>query len=152
MTQEEAIKYLKAFELCTPYTLDAQGVYKTAKDRVIKAIEEQQSCEDCVSRQTVVQWLENATDDSIEHAIDSNLEFISSVTPTRKEGKWVAHHNESDDSHTIDCSCCGYTLVRIVNRYYTAEMALNSAKYITKNYCPNCGAKMIELQSKDDET
>lgn len=41
---------------------------------------------DAISRKAVVQWLEHATDDSIEHAIDSDLEFISSVTPTQR---WI---------------------------------------------------------------
>lgn len=46
---------------------------------------------DAISRKAVVQWLEHATDDSIEHAIDSDLEFISSVTPTQK---WVSVSEE----------------------------------------------------------
>ena len=37
--------------------------------------------DDCISRKRVLEWLENATDDSIEHALDSDLEFIPSVTP-----------------------------------------------------------------------
>lgn len=41
MTKEEAIKYLKAFKLCTPYTLDAQGVYKNARDTIINEIEQE---------------------------------------------------------------------------------------------------------------
>ena len=40
MTDKEAINYLKSFELCKPYTMDAQGVYKTAVDTVIKALEQ----------------------------------------------------------------------------------------------------------------
>ena len=58
------------------------------------------------------------------------------VTSTRKKGKWVANHDESDDSHTIDCSCCGYTLVRVVNRGYTAKMALDCIEEMTKKLLP----------------
>lgn len=42
-------------------------------------------CEDAVSRKTVVKWLETASDESIEDAIDSNLGFIPSVTITKKD-------------------------------------------------------------------
>lgn len=38
--------------------------------------------EECISRKSVVEWLERCTDDSIEHAIDTNLDFIPSVTPS----------------------------------------------------------------------
>lgn len=98
----------------------------------------QQPCEDAVSRAKAIEICK-------KHGHDNSAHYISElppVTPTRKKGKWVAHHDKSDDSHNIDCSCCDYTLVRVVNRNYTEEQALNSAKYMTKNYCPNCGAEM----------
>lgn len=38
---------------------------------------------DLISRKAVVEWLKYCTDDSIEHAIDSNLEFLPSVQPIR---------------------------------------------------------------------
>lgn len=114
----------------------------------------QEPCEDAISKQEVLEAFEewiNDREDWNEHPVRFARSLVSlpSVTPTRKKGKWVAHHDESDDSHTIDCSCCGYTLVRIVNRNYTAKMALNSAKYMTKNYCPNCGA---EMESEKNES
>ncbi len=81
-------------------------------------------CENCVSRQAVVQWLENATDDSIEHAIDSNLEFIPPVTPTRKKGKWIVEVWNNKEHHT--CSNCQH-LIDYEPCYH---------------YCPMCGAEM----------
>ena len=61
----------------------AQDIYNTAFVRGKDSISlEQQPCEDCVSRKSVVEWLERCTDDSIEHAIDTNLDFIPSVTPS----------------------------------------------------------------------
>ena len=41
---------------------------------------------DCISRKQVLHWLENATDDSIENALNNNLDFISSITP---QPRWI---------------------------------------------------------------
>ena len=78
----------------------------------------------------------------LEKAYNKGYTDAVIVTSTREKGRWVANHDESDDSHTIDCSCCGYTLVRVVNRGYTAERALDCVKDMVKNYCPSCGAEM----------
>ena len=119
MTREEAIKHI---ENIIPYV--GENV-KESFNMAIKALE-QEPCEDAVSRKAVVQWLENATDDSIEHAIDSNLEFIPSVTPTRKKGKWIEEPN-----CWLRCSCCG-------SHYpHTSIYTIRGSKY-----CPNCGAEM----------
>lgn len=92
----------------------------------IMALLEQEPCEDCVSRQAVVQWLENATDDSIEHAIDSNLEFIPLVTHTRKKGRWT-------NGNPI-CPCCGEDKFKNLEADIWADWQ--------PKYCPNCGAEM----------
>ena len=99
--------------------------------------------EDCVSRQALI----NAFPISDTYTLDdiiATIKFQPPVTPIRKKGKWVANHDESDDSHTIDCSCCGYTLIRVVNRGFTAEEALDCVKDKIKNYCLKCGAEMEE--------
>ena len=96
MTREEATKYLKSFKLCIPYTMDAQGVFYRAVEVAIKALE-QLPCKDAISREAVVQWLKNATDDSIEYAIDSNLEFIPSVLPTQN---WIPVNEKLPEQST----------------------------------------------------
>ncbi len=40
MTKEEAIKYVRAFKLCTPYTMDSQGVFYRAVKVVTEALEQ----------------------------------------------------------------------------------------------------------------
>ena len=90
----------------------------------------QESCKDAISREAVIQWLENATDDSIEHAIDSNLGFIPSVTPIYRTGEW-----KSDGHGHIFCTACGET---------------NVSSWKSK-CCPCCGANMktkIESEGK----
>lgn len=51
MTREESKVYLKSFELCKPYTMDAQGVYKNAVEVAVKTLEQQdkilQILDDC---------------------------------------------------------------------------------------------------------
>lgn len=107
----------------------------------------QEPCEDAISRQEVLEAFEewiNDREDWNEHPVRFTRSLVSlpPVTPIFKKGKWVAHHDKSDDSHTIDCSCCGYTLVRVVDRGISAKEALDVTKKMTKNYCPKCGARM----------
>ena len=97
---------------------------------------------DCVSRKRVLEWLENATDDSIEHAIDSNLEFIPSVTPIRPKGHWE-HGKELSKEYR------GRILVDVTY----ADWHCSNCNYVIKgtvkpkwNYCPNCGADMREVE------
>ena len=135
MTREEAIGQLKFMLEQMPKEppsecdyieewLDTDRKIRSAFKTAIKIIE-QEPCEDAVSRQAVVQWLENATDDSIEHAIDSNLEFIPSVTPTRKKGKWERGYSFPDGEY-VKCTVCG----EIIKCIYPMH------------FCPNCGAEM----------
>jgi len=91
MTRDDAIKILKElpnsiFGIALPF--DTGFDYTQALDMAIKALE-QEPCEDAVSRNQVVEWLQRASDDSIQHAIDSNLKFMPPITPTRKKGKWI---------------------------------------------------------------
>lgn len=128
--------------------------------RDLPSVAQQESCEDCVSRQALYESLyEHFHDDDnpsniTKVTLGSVRNFVKnfpSATPMRKKGKWVANHDESDDSHSIDCSCCNYTLVIVVNRGYTAEQALDCVKDMTKNYCPNCGADMREETNESDQ-
>ena len=135
MTREEALNILHNASVYHPDYLDALDI-------AMKAIE-QEPCEDAISRKEVFETFGELLGIWGRKA----LMELPPVLPTRKNGKWVANHDESDDSHTIDCSCCNYTLVRVVNRDYTAEQALDCVKEMTKNYCPKCGAKM---ESEED--
>lgn len=150
MKEKEILQYIK-----NELSNENAEIYLDVDDYkiIVKALE-RQPCEGCVNRKEVFNILSRnyrgysvAADGSCvpgnyRECVYDEIKALPFVTPTHKKGKWVAHHNKSDDSHNIDCSCCDYTLVRIVNRNYTEEQALNSTKYMTKNYCPNCGAEM----------
>lgn len=52
------------------------------------------SVEDCISRKQVLHWLENATDESIENALNNNLDFIPPVTPQVSKDEVVLSNKE----------------------------------------------------------
>ena len=118
MTREEAIaKIFKKYDIPTsnPFFFE-----------IIEALSAE-PCEDAISRARVVEWLQNCTDDSIEHAIDSNIEFIPSVHPTERVGKWIPHEHDRSFYRCSECNICwskGY----VINCHM--------------KYCPCCGARM----------
>ena len=61
--------------------------------------------------------------------------FMSSVTPQEtKTGRWITLKDEYGDIHEAVCSCCDSN---------------GNHKW---NYCPNCGAKMVEPQESEEQT
>ena len=141
MTREEVIQGLQftidmfLFDPSTgeAFTEPRNDMDKTTIDACKCAVEllRQEPCEDVISRARVVDWLHNCTDDSIEHAIDSNLEFIPSVTPKPKMGRWIFPNPSTE--MICECSLCGG----------------NGRAFGKDNYCPNCGAEMIKPQESE---
>ena len=58
-------------------------------------------------------------------------------------GHWIEGQTDNPNIHNILCSCCceGYPSKGHANSQYTRE------KF---KYCPNCGARMIELQESEE--
>ena len=135
MTNEEAIEYLKAFKLNTPYTVDAQGVYKTAVAIAIKALE-LAPCEDCISREEALAAFRprGITEDVWQECdVYKKLTALPSVRPTVKTGQWVpiGYDGYADGNPVYDyweCSNCGWEH--------------NGDDETLTAYCPNCGRKM----------
>lgn len=135
MTREDKIKALeREREYMISHGGDSQA--KALADAI--ELMRREPCEDAVSRKQVVEWLQRASDDSIQHAIDSNMEFISSVTPTRKKGRWIYTPqkrlvDETDEGPVYEvqekcsCSACG------------ADFGYCK---VDDNYCKYCGAEM----------
>jgi hypothetical protein len=110
-------------------------------DLASKALE-QQPCEDCISREVLLDKLEepmNWTDSEAELQEQRDYEgFIElvksmpSITPTRHKGKWIAQdiHNCHTD---FKCSECSYI------HNFTHPYGEPTAVY---PYCPICGADM----------
>ena len=89
----------------------------------------QEPCEDCVSREAVIKAIDKHTFDTddglcLDEDITIILEEISSVTPTRKNGKW--EYDADKDKSGGHCNRCGHYL-----RYGEKT-----------NFCSDCGAEM----------
>jgi rubrerythrin len=127
MTREEALNILHNASVYHPNYLDALNM-------AIKALE-QEPCEDAVSRQAVLDINFNRiihTTAKPAEMVRQKVEQLSSVTPHPKTGHWIY---EFEDWNKWTCSECGWskrTDVHIKLGY---------------NYCPNCGTRMVELQS-----
>ena len=96
---------------------------------------EQEPCEDCISKQAVI----DACDQSINlfEAVD-RIKELSSVTPKPKTGYWFIDERPESDRETI-CSNCEQPIFK----YHKLDFDYRP------NYCPNCGAKMIEPQESE---
>ena len=105
---------------------------------MLKALE-QQPCEDCISRKllsdNICEGIScnecsfNEIDDESGCLLQKRLDELPSVQPKPKTGHWIY------DGDQIIC-----------NRCFKA-FGFISLK-LTSNYCPNCGAKMIEPQER----
>jgi hypothetical protein len=113
------------------YIIEATDDVKGFEDAIEKldrewGIEEQEPCEDAISRQAVLDILKDKwnmfsdANDAMQESIDT-IETISPVTPQPKTGRWI------DDCGGVKCSCCGYSI---------------DDCFYAKTYCTNCGAKM----------
>lgn len=125
-------------------------------DMAIKALE-QQPCEDCISRQAVIdivdledEWLYDAK----SHNTDTNTAFstiklkitaLPSVTPELIKGRWI----EDAKTYYEELNKRGLR-VDEYTPYFTDDIACSEclAKYSVLDnetqffkYCPNCGAK-----------
>ena len=118
MTREEAINKVQG------YLIDYLPIEDYEElDEIIKALEKE-SCEDAISRQSVLDYLKYL------HGEMSEEEFVKalpSVTPARPSGHWIDH---SDEGY-VECSNCG--------------SATNCDGNIADlHFCFSCGAKMDE--------
>lgn len=96
-----------------------------ALDMAIEALK-QQPCDDCISRETVLEIIEK---EEFKGDALSEIERLSSVTPQPKIGRWIdIQYFEADDTYyRPKCPFC------------------NTEPKEYSNYCPNCGAKLTEL-------
>ena len=104
----------------------------------IKALE-QEPCEDAISRKSLIDAF-RATEDA-GHAtwtlkgIENEINEMPSVTPIRPKGHWRAVY-QGDEIIDYRCSECEFG-----NTFGKGTYGMN--------YCPNCGAKMVEPQESE---
>lgn len=139
MTREErrmAIEELKRdIELDNDFTED----YLNAVNMAIEALE-QEPCEDCISRQAVIDILDDMTKDyaksndfeKVNGVAWVKVQKLPSVNPQEpKIGHWIL----TDDDVFVYCSECE-------DSYYKRPI---DASW---HYCPNCGCRMAESEDK----
>ena len=110
---------------------------KTSAGR--KFLEEAEPCEDCVSRKAVHNMLEDIpivnTDKWFNWLQKACLRLadMPSVTPTRKQGKWIKEYDNSALDGLYHCSVCGRKL------WILKEQSASDYPYC------HCGAEMSEV-------
>ncbi len=103
-------------------------------------IDYQQPCEDCISRQAVLDINEHhhgQMPNHVNHEIWNEINALPSVTPKEKTGRWMnAKVGKLFPSNDFKCSECGNIL-----DFDGVNCGRGDA-----NFCPNCGARMVEPQ------
>lgn len=135
MTREEAWRKAKG------YLYDALDGEKA--EEIIKALE-QEPCEDCISREKAIVQLSWDLSDVPLPKIKESLDKLPSVTPTRKQGKWVTKFHGFPPEPYTACSNCDYDIDFEISKLVKAD-AFTIKPYRPK-FCPNCGAEMESNQ------
>ena len=132
MTKDEAIKTLKDnyCAMCAygSQNMDSCDIRSCDNKDAIKILE-QELFGDAISRQAVLDYLFRPySNEELYSNIDiaNFIKELPSVTPQQKIGKW-----EVDEDRVYTCNQC------------------NKKNLWHSLYCPNCGAKMIEVQESE---
>lgn len=135
MTREETIKRVQA-TLTYMESLDADEEEQKDIEAYRMAIKvlEQEPCEDCISRaQALSDYADWYGYGYRDNTFYKHLKDMPPVTPQPKTGHWVSILNKKGLEIAVRCDCCG-----------------NSPKHaIRSDFCPNCGAKMVESQKSE---
>ena len=135
MTREEIM------QLNTDYLNGCESEHKM--NELFSYALEQQPCGDAISRQAVLDMLEdiNAETEGVGFYYEHYVEYIKNlppVTPQQKYGKWIRWYEQKENDWCIEniphckCSECG------------KEYDPHSSQFI--KYCNECGAKMQESE------
>lgn len=138
MTAEEAVEILK-YERDNDIFVATEYREKLheALTKAIKALE-QQPCEDCISRQAVIDFIIDNYGVGFNSLTNGIRDYLPSVTPERPKGRWIFCYGNRGKDNVEKCSCCkSYWKEAVIYRYDTREYLR-----MRLNYCPNCGAEM----------
>ncbi len=130
MTREEAINMLKSK---MDGNTDTSYEWAETVRMAIKALE-QESCEDAISRQAVLDIVDSYSEsqsnvEDVTQDIISDIVVLPPVTPQPKTGHWI----KSKDGY-MRCDVCG-----------------SRGSAIKARFCHHCGTKMVESQKRSDK-
>ena len=113
-----------------------------ALDMAIKALK-QESCDDCIRREDALMALTGEYKDSPIEILPKAIKRINAlppVTPAEKVGQWEWEHESfTKNWGNWHCSKCR----KIITVCETDWAKINKPIY---KYCPDCGAKMQEVE------
>ena len=138
MTREEAIgKWINP-------AISTMWNEKKCKE-ILKALE-QEPCEDCISRQAVLDLVDSYSEsqsnvEDVTQDIISDIVVLPPVNPQPKTGYWILadEQNKEDvenDNYRFICSECQYSDIH--------------AKDTIVPYCWKCGTRMVEPQESEE--
>lgn len=101
---------------------------------------EQESCEESVSRQAVLNkihehWLNSTVAYRIIERLSDDIKTLPSVKPQERTGHWIGIDEEPHEDY--ECDKCGYVV---------STFTENIEPHTKYKYCPNCGVKMAESE------
>ena len=138
MTKQDAIKWLFNLKMDIGKTQHQElWHYEQAIDEIIEMLE-QEPCEDCISREWLLNELNNK---GVEYRADINEIILKAPSVVPKRGKWIDRASELDAGlgrHNFVCSECAHTA------WYFVGGSEDWWDIRKPNYCPNCGADMRE--------
>lgn len=115
-----------------------ESMYKRVLDVIKKNILEQEPCEDCISRQAVLDMMQmRMSGKELYKAVYE----LPPVNPQPKTGHWIRVASGSFIDKYVCSECKKTPSKRLVND-------ITWGWDFTK-YCPNCGVKMIEPQESE---
>ncbi len=126
LTKEKVLKNLEDIVRFGGLTMSSEFVESV---RIAMEAYEQEPCEDCISRQAVI----DITAETGALETQRRVMNLPPVQPKAKAGKWIMKEDNTSFVRQLprrwaECSCCGWSCdIGIAKRY---------------NYCPDCGAKM----------
>lgn len=115
------------------HTDDYSEESHTAMMMAVKVLE-QQPCEDAISRQAVLDIVNNP----LNIRLDEIIKKLPPVTPQSKTGHWIYYN------YNWRCSKCNET-PKTLGYVGTADFMTEHFKF-----CNHCGARMIESQQSED--
>lgn len=105
---------------------------------------EQEPCEDTISRIEVIKSIDEREDVNGKvdaESVRTDIVLMPSVTPQPKTGHWIIQWNITHQKEYYYCSECREEFS------YDGETGIKMNNY---DFCPNCGAKMVEPQESEE--